>query len=148
MLVNSCRPSGTWARPRSTMREGARPVMGSPSNLTEPSRIGSRLETARSAVVLPAPLAPTSETIWPWPTRRLTSCSTRASPYATERFCTSSKRVGLAQVRLDHARVVDEALRGALGDDLAVVQHHDPRGEAHHGFQHVLDDQHAHAAGG
>ena len=41
---------------------------------------GSSPETARRVVVLPAPLAPTSETISPSPTRRVTSCSTRTSP--------------------------------------------------------------------
>jgi hypothetical protein len=54
----------------------------------------------------------------------------------------------VAQVGLDHARVARHLGRRALGDQLALRQHPDVRGEVHHRLHHVLDHQHGDAAGG
>ena len=67
------RPSGTWQIPRRTIRSGARPWMGRPSNRISPRRGGTMPLMAMSVVDLPAPLAPIRVTISPSSTRRLTS---------------------------------------------------------------------------
>ncbi len=64
------RPSMTWATPRRTIDAADRPSMRSPARridpaLTRPRWTGSSPVTARSNVVLPAPLAPSSATIEP-----------------------------------------------------------------------------------
>jgi hypothetical protein len=59
------RPSGAWAMPRATSSLGASLVTSSPRRVTEPEVGFSILETARSVVVLPAPLAPMRATTCP-----------------------------------------------------------------------------------
>ena len=51
------------------------------------------------------------------------------------------RAVLLAEVGLDHARVVAHRRRVALGDLLAVVEHRDLLGDAHHDLHVVLDEQ-------
>ena len=51
------RPSGTWATPSRAIASGLRRSIRRPSKVTRP-RVRISAETARSAVVLPAPLAP------------------------------------------------------------------------------------------
>ena len=52
----------------------------------------------------------------------------------------------LAEVGLDHALVVADLLRAALGDLLAVVEHGDVLRDAHDHLHVVLDQQDRHAA--
>nr|WP_264085991.1 hypothetical protein [Nonomuraea angiospora] len=75
------RPSITWLTPRRTIWARLRGWMGSPSSVTPPLVISpsctpSSPDTARSKVVLPALFAPSSATIAPGGTLRLTPRST------------------------------------------------------------------------
>ena len=69
---NTSRPSGTWLMPRRTIQSGSRFWISSPSNQTVPF-CGSMIpEIVFRIVVLPAPLAPSTVTIDPRRTSRLT----------------------------------------------------------------------------
>ena len=59
------RPSGTWPTPAVTMASGAARVMSRPSKTTRPALGRTSPEIARSVVLLPLPLAPSSVTISP-----------------------------------------------------------------------------------
>ncbi|XFF02181.1 hypothetical protein ACQ3JU_0015 (plasmid) [Bradyrhizobium guangxiense] len=59
MVVKVPRPCGTWAMPNRTMLSVERLFSGLPSNSTPPVE-RTMLQIARSVVVLPAPLAPSS----------------------------------------------------------------------------------------
>ena len=59
------RPSGTWVMPFCTMSWGAIDRSEVWSSRTSPVLGASRPESARSVVVLPAPLLPSSVTISP-----------------------------------------------------------------------------------
>ena len=65
------RPSGTWLMPRATRRSARTDVRSSPSNRIDPDCRPRIPEIAFMVVVLPAPFAPMSETIWPSSTRRV-----------------------------------------------------------------------------
>src|SRR5207248_7955564 len=93
----------------------------------------------RSMVVLPAPLRPASVTIWPLCTSSATSASTRASPYHAERSSVLSMR--LPEVSVDDARVVAHFGVGALGENVAPLEHRHSIGEAGDDA-HVVLDQH------
>ena len=76
------RPSITWITPRLTTSLGVSRSMRSPRYsidplVTSPRSARSRFEMALSVVVLPAPLAPSSATMRPSRTSRLTPFSTR-----------------------------------------------------------------------
>src|SRR5581483_1684480 len=87
---------------------------------------------ALSRVVLPAPLAPTTATIWPAGTSKETPRSAWMWPYASSRSCTSS-RLGsvLAEVCLDNNWVGLDLGRRALGQLAAEVQHGDALANVH-----------------
>ena len=72
---NRRRPSATCSTPAATMRSGRAPPMSRPSSTILPAAGRSKPEIARSVVLLPAPLLPTSATIDP----RATSSDTRSS---------------------------------------------------------------------
>ena len=105
---------------------------------------------ARSMVVLPAPLAPTTESVSP---------SSTVERHAAERGqvavrhldVRSSRRLMtaslLAEIGLDDAPVAGDLGGRPLGELLAVVQHDEPVGERHDRLHHVLDDEQAHAGG-
>jgi hypothetical protein len=77
---NTRRSSGTHDSPRRAIScVGAR-VTSSPSNTTLPRRAGVRPRIARSVVVLPAPLGPSSATTSPAATPSETPNSTCVSP--------------------------------------------------------------------
>src|SRR5437588_2571725 len=63
------------------MRSGRARSMGAPWRRIWPRRAGTRPDTVRSRVVLPAPFAPIRATICPSPTRRDTWWSTSTGPY-------------------------------------------------------------------
>ena len=58
-VVKVPRPSGTWAMRSRTISSVGMPLMSLPSKRTRPS-VRTMLQIARSVVVLPAPLAPSS----------------------------------------------------------------------------------------
>ena len=66
------RPSGQWATPSRTMRDGGSRSMRSPAKRIAPARGRISPEMVRSVVLLPAPLAPSSATTSPGATARLT----------------------------------------------------------------------------
>ena len=68
------------------MSSVARPSIRWPSKRTVPVG-GTMPETARSVVVLPAPLAPRIVVMPPASTVKLTPWRTRVAPYATCRSC-------------------------------------------------------------
>ena len=69
---NTSRPSGTWLTPRRTILSGSIRWIDLPSNSTEPFRGSSTPEMVFRMVVLPAPLAPSTVTIFPAGRLRLT----------------------------------------------------------------------------
>jgi len=77
---NKRRPSGTSAMPRSTTRSAGRPRIERPSKSTSPPAGASRPASARSSVLLPAPLAPIKATHSAASTSKSTPCSTSTLP--------------------------------------------------------------------
>ena len=80
--ANTRRPSITWVIPDRTISDGSLPSIRSPLNVTDPlvifpSCMSSRPVMARVVVVLPAPLAPSRATIWPFGTSMERPRSTR-----------------------------------------------------------------------
>ncbi len=66
--------------PWATISYAGRPASSAPSSAMRPARGAMSPEIARSSVVLPAPLGPTTATASPWATRRLTSQSAVNAP--------------------------------------------------------------------
>src|SRR5262245_50920411 len=117
-----------------------------PSNQISPrSGVSSPAMVLRS-VVFPAPFAPTSATASPARTWSATPCRpTTPVPYATCASRTSSSgralvsaTISFSQIRRDHALVAGDVLGPALRQLLAAIEHHDPVGERHDHFHHVL----------
>ena len=80
MVPNSCRRSGTCARPARTIAEVARRPIEVPSKRMSPADSVTSPMTVLSSVLLPAPLAPISATISPAATSSETPCSTGVDP--------------------------------------------------------------------
>ena len=59
---------------------GGRPSIRSPLNAIVPALAGTTPMIALSVVLLPTPLRPTRQAIWPASTVRLTPCRTCAEP--------------------------------------------------------------------
>ena len=66
MRRNTRRPSGTWARPRSTTLLGDTPFSSWSIKVMDPLLGCSSPDTVFSTVDFPAPLAPIRVTISPW----------------------------------------------------------------------------------
>src|SRR3712207_5046108 len=102
---------------------------------------------ARSVVVLPAPLRPSSVTVSPWCTSRSTPCRTWLSPYQPCRPRTSrrgsvrSLMLG-SHIGLAHTRIGADRLIGPLGEDLAPREHRDPVAEIGDDVEVVFDHEH------
>src|SRR4249919_2611391 len=118
---------------------------------------------ARSVVVLPAPLAPSSATTSPSSTVSDTPCSATIGPYRASTFSSSSSRaivlrgvglvrigrqrlrlllvLGRAEIGLDDLRVGLYLGRHALGDLAAEVEDVDALGHRHDEVHVVLDEQ-------
>ncbi len=62
------RPSGACDRPKGTSVWAFHPVTSRPASVMRPAFGLSSPDTARSVLVLPAPLAPMRATTSPWPT--------------------------------------------------------------------------------
>src|SRR4030042_1654441 len=128
----------------------------SPSNSTLPSKVTSdflvplrtslsqfiKPAIARSRVVLPAPLGPTSPTSSPFSTVRLASSRMVAVSYLTLTFLTSSNDHLLARISFNHDWVLDYFLRGTLGNDLSIVEDNHPVNYFHELTQLMFDYQH------
>ncbi len=76
--------------PAATRRSARSLDTSAPSNLIDPELSALSPETARSSVVLPAPLAPIMACTSPAVTLRLTPCSARNWPWCTVRSLISS----------------------------------------------------------
>src|SRR5262249_30989793 len=144
--LKSRRPSGTSAMPSATRSGASTSSIRRPSNQISPrSGVSSPAMVLRS-VVFPAPFAPTSATASPARTWSETPCSaTTPVPYATCASRTSSSgralvsaTIPLSQIRRDHSLVAGDVLGPALRQLFAAVEHHDPVGERHDHFHHVL----------
>src|SRR5918994_2107403 len=148
------RPSGTCATPSFATDSGPRRPSERPSYAISPVRL-TVPEIARSIVVLPAPLAPSTATIWPSSTASETPCSARTGPYRawtslSSRSAIRRLRLGLrgtgvlvgAEVGLDHRRVGSHLGGRSVRDLLAEVEHVHVVGDAHDEVHVVLDEQH------
>ena len=77
---NTSRPSGTWAMPRAATVQVSLPWISAPSNTMVPVRGVIAPAMVFSKVVLPAPFAPSTLTILPSATARLTPRSAITAP--------------------------------------------------------------------
>src|SRR4051812_44108780 len=108
----------------------------------------------RSSVVLPAPLAPSTAVMVPGATCNETPSSARTAPYVVTTSSTAKPSAVdtahlprglvdvLAEVGLQHARVVLHLVRCAGRDDASEVEHHDAVTHLHDQIHVVLDQQH------
>src|SRR5690606_14828809 len=119
-------------------------AMSAPSSLTVPLLTGSRQASARSKVVFPAPLEPTTAMISPSLTVRSTPNSTSVSPYETCRSVTSSKDIVISQVSTHHTFFSQHFAWRAVRNLLALIQDHNAIGHIQHRFNVVLDQQNRH----
>src|SRR6266542_4253569 len=119
--------------------------MSRPSKTMRPAVVRTMPKTVFSRVDLPAPLAPMMETMSPAWTRTETPRSTSTSSYPARTSLSSRSGApspcSMAKVGLDDLRVSTDRRRRALGDLLAVVQHHDALGDVHHDLHVVLDEE-------
>src|SRR2546429_876878 len=140
------RPSGQWAMPAARTSAGSAPWIGRPSNTMRPRVGASRPETARSVDVLPAPLAPITQTSSPGYTTRSRPRRTATGPYAAWRSsrlsngARSDTAIDGPQVGADDVRVRLDRGGRALRDHAAVVQH-DHGVRDGHDHPHVVLDQ-------
>src|SRR6266478_8449092 len=152
--MNVPRPSGVWAIPSLTISSVALPSMRCPSKRTLPL-VFTMPHTARSVVVLPAPLAPRIAVMPPASTAKPKPWRTLVAPYCASRFSASSS-VGTSsrlpsqflaspsqflasKVGLDHVGVALDLGGRALGDLPAEVEHDHPVRHLHHEAHVVLD---------
>src|SRR5262252_9893409 len=131
--------------PSLTMSSVALPSMRFPSNRTVPDVL-TIPHTARSVVVLPAPLAPRIVVMPPDSTANDRPWSTLVHPYWARRS-SAWRSAGMPsvapEVRLDHVGVFLDLRRRPLGDLAAEVEHDDPVRDLHHQAHVVLDEENA-----
>src|SRR5438105_1205370 len=152
--ITAC-PSGTWAIPARTICSGPRPARSAPASRMRPPRGLSMPLTARSSVVLPAPLAPSTAVIAEVPAEMLTRFSATTPPYPAVSSSTASAGVagavalltGGAEVGRGHGRVVLDLARGSRRDHLPEVEDHERVADGHHQV-HVVLDHHEGSFGG
>src|SRR5260370_962185 len=141
----------TCTRPRVTISLTGKPATGRPSKATapviRPPRLRKMPERLSSSVLLPAAFAPTTATISPAATSRLTSRRMWTSPYQAFTLAASSKGEIFPEVGVDHPAVLHDVGRRPLGDLFPVVQDDDPLGDAHDHGHHVLDHEKRHPLG-
>src|SRR6266850_2212891 len=87
--MNVPRPSGVWAIPSLTISSVGLPSIRCPSKSTLPLVL-TMPQTARSVVVLPAPLAPRIAVMPPASTAKPRPWRTLVAPYCASRFSASS----------------------------------------------------------
>src|SRR5215208_1486295 len=134
------RPSGTCAMPARATASGPRRDTLRPSKTTSPF-VRTMPEIARSVVVLPAPLAPSSATISPSFTSSETPCSALTGPYRASTLRSSSSGIFLAEVGLDDGGVRAHLGGCPLGDLAAEIEDVHAVGDRHHEVHVVLDEQ-------
>src|ERR1700693_2823063 len=113
--------------------------MSFPLNVTVPLRIGSSPMMLSMVVVLPAPLRPTRTTDSASPTFSDTPLRTWAGPRKVLIRSTSSMALGSEEIGGD-LFVVPDLVRGAVGQDCALVHGDDPGTVLEHHVHVVLDD--------
>src|SRR3954454_10211882 len=101
--------------PRASRSRGAKLVISAPSNKTRPERAGSMPNTVLNMVDLPAPFGPITVVIAPRATVQLVPCRIVILPYPAT--TSSSVRMSVAKVRLDHLGIAADGGRIALRDD-------------------------------
>src|SRR5262249_11710575 len=137
------------------MRLETRPTSSVPWKRTEPRRCPTMPMTARSVVVLPAPLRPRSVTTSPSPMAKVMPCRMCDSPYQA---CKSSTRsisfsraaasgMAGAHIGFAHLGVAGDGGVVPLGQDATARQHGDGVREVGDDREVVLDHQHG-ALGG
>src|SRR5438445_1620708 len=132
--------------PAARTSAGSAPWIGRPSNTMRPRVGASRPETARSVDVLPAPLAPITQTSSPGYTTRSRPRRTATGPYAAWRSsrlsngARSDTAIDGPQVGADDVRVRLDRGGRALRDHAAVGQH-DHGVRDGHDHPHVVLDQ-------
>src|SRR5262249_3382849 len=131
--------SGEQPIPASARRYvGSRP-MSCPLNLITPLRTGRRPMMESIVVVLPAPLRPTRHTDSASPTVSDTPCRTWAGPRKVLIPSTSSIALGPEEIG-GHLLVGPDLVRGAVGEDRALVHGDDPSAVPEDHVHVVLDD--------
>src|SRR5215471_3623905 len=138
----SRRPSGTWVIPPATMASELQPVISVPSSRTRPAVGGTMPQMALRSVDLPAPWLPTSVTMSPASTRRLTWRRIWTSPYPALSCSTSSTgplRIAASEVGGHHVGIVEHLHGRALRQLLAVEEHDDAIRQIADGLHHVFD---------
>src|SRR6266545_1334705 len=113
--------------------------MSFPLNLIVPLRIASRPMMLSMVVVLPAPLRPTRTTDSASPTLSDTPLRTWAGPRNVLIRSISSMAVGSQEIGRD-LLVVPDLVRGAVGQDRALVHSDDPGAILEDDVHVVLDD--------
>src|SRR5437867_6808116 len=161
MRAKRRRLSGTCATPSSTIRCGGVAARSMPSMTIDPEVGRMRPDTTRISVVLPAPLGPMTPTASPRRTSSDTSNSAWKLPYPARTDFSSSmggadvtrcpragasslrerrhRRVLGSEISLDDTRIARDLRRKALGDLLAVIEHHHAVDDAHQDPHDVLD---------
>src|SRR5258708_1169735 len=117
--------------------------MSLPAKRMVPER-GSRPETARSTVVLPPPLGPSSATASPAPTRRSMPRSTPILPYPEDRPLISSRGSG-AEIGTHHLPMRADLRRRARRQNLAEIEHGHAIANVEDQVGVVLDQKHRRA---
>src|SRR4028119_219173 len=112
--------------PARTMRCGAGPVTSRPSSSTVPACALTSPAAARSVLVFPAPLAPSTRVTRPGVAERVTPRTASAVAYRTCRSAISSTVPPLPQIGLVDRRVPDDVARGTLGDREAAAHRPHP----------------------
>src|SRR3979411_393701 len=125
ICVNTRCPSITCTSPARAASRGVALVMSRPPKRTCPALTGSNPDSARSMVVLPAPLGPSSATTSPGDTVKSIPCSTRILPYPDSSRPTASSGSG-TEVSTDHLLVDANLGRRFGGQDAAEIEHGDP----------------------
>src|SRR5216684_6347416 len=113
--------------------------MSRPLKVTVPLRTGRSPMMLSMVVVFPAPLRPTRTTDSPSRTVSDTPLRTWAGPRKVLMRSSSSTVLGSQKIR-GHLLVVADLLRGAVGQDRALVHGDDPRAVLEDHVHVVLDD--------
>src|SRR5665647_2059724 len=150
--VNSWRPSGTNTMPALARAWADRFVTSSPWKNTDPLMGCINPMTVLSKVVLPTPLLPTRVVSLPGSSLRLTPRG--SGRLHNPRQCRSlliwpwnllrqqlRRHFGIAQVGLDHLRIVSHFFGQAGGNQHAVIQNQDAVRDSHNGLHDVFDHE-------
>src|SRR5579864_6427452 len=94
-------------------------------------------------VVLPAPLEPIRDTIFPLSTENETPQTTHRCPNCTVIFsiCRRGAVVRLSKVHIYNFTVIQNGVRRSLCDDFPMMHYNDSRGGKAYRFHHMFHDQ-------